>query len=122
MIQYKALTWRQIEKLDKPGFYTLPFFAYDHNVEVVYATPNIPAVSMKVIIVRMDDGSFQDFYYNDSDAVFKPLTVNCFDEDYENDTIDNYRFGVEWENSGVGVECPKEYANCVGHCEDIFAF
>ena len=123
MAQYKTLSCRQIEKLDKPGFYTLPFFTDDHNVEVVYATPNIPAVRMKVIIVKMDDGSFQDFYYNDSDAVFKPLTVNCYDEEYsEDDTIDNYKFGVEWENSGVGIECPKEYSDCIGHYEDIFEF
>lgn len=120
MVQYKSLNWRQIEKLDKPGFYHLPFYTNNHRVEVVYATPNIPAVRMKVIIVKMDDGSFQDFYYNDSDEVFKPLTISY--EGCGEFAEDLVTFGYEWTTNNVGIDCPKEYADCVGHFEDIFDF
>lgn len=119
MTDYKTLTWREIINLDTPGFYRLPFYNDDQNVEVVYATPNTDDVRMKVIIVKFDENTFQDFYYNDSDQVFKPLTVNYIDEDEDDDdSIDNYTFGYEWKNSHVGIDCPKEFAYCIGLTED----
>jgi hypothetical protein len=117
MAQYKKLTWREIEKLNTPGFYRLPFYNDDQNVEVVYATPNTDDVRMKVIIVKFDENTFQDFYYNDGDQIFKPLTVNYYEGD-DDDNIDNYAFGTEWKNSHVGIDCPKEFAHIVGLTED----
>ena len=117
MTQYKTLTWREITKLDTPGFYRLPFYNEDRDVEVVYATPNIDEVNMKVIIVKFDENTFQDFYYNDGDQIFKPLTVNYY-EGNDDDNIDNYTFGTEWKNSHVGIDCPKEFAHIVGLTED----
>lgn len=116
MAQYRTLTWREIVKLDTPGFYRLPFYNEDRNVEVVYATPNIDDVRMKVIIVKFDDNSFQDFYYNDSDQVFKPLTVDYSCEGEDDDT--DYTFGAEWKREHVGIDCPKEFAHIVGLYED----
>jgi hypothetical protein len=117
MTHYKTLTWREIEKLDTPGFYRLPFYTDDQNVEVVYATPNTDDVRMKVIIVKFDENTFQDFYYNDGDQIFKPLTVNYYEGD-DDDNIDNYTFGTEWKNSHVGIDCPKEFVHIVGLTED----
>ena len=117
MAQHKTLTWREIIKLDTPGFYRLPFYNDDHNVEVVYATPNVDTVRMKVIIVKFDENTFQDFYYNDGDEIFKPLTVNYYEGD-DDDNIDNYTFGYEWKNSHVGIDCPKEFAGVIGLTED----
>ena len=117
MTQYRALTWREIIKLDTPGFYRLPFYNDDGDVEVVYATPNIDDVRMKVIIVKFDDNAFQDFYYNEDDQVFKPLTVDYSGEGDDNEP-DEYTFGYEWKNSSVGIDCPKEFAHIVGLTED----
>lgn len=114
MAQYKTLTWREIIKLDTPGFYRLPFYNDDQNVEVVYATPNIDDVRMKVIIVKFDECTFQDFYYNEDDQVFKPLTVNYYDVEDPDSNINDYAFGVEWKNSAVGIDCPKEFAYLIG--------
>lgn len=116
MTQYRALTWREITKLDTPGFYRLPFYNDDGDVEVVYATPNTDDVRMKVIIVKFDDNAFQDFYYNEEDQVFKPLTVDYSDEG-EDDEPGDYTFGTEWKNSGVGIDCPAEFAHIVGLTE-----
>ena len=121
MTQYITLTWRKIETLEKPGFYHLPFYSDDHDVEVVYATPNDSDARMKVIIVKMDDGSYQDFYYNAEDQVFKPLTISYDLSDLGGDQL-NVKFGYNWENEWVGVDCPEEFANCIGHGEDIFEF
>lgn len=114
MTQYKTLTWREIVKLDTAGFYRLPFYNDDQNVEVVYATPNIDDVRMKVIIVKFDECTFQDFYYNEDDQVFKPLTVNYYDVTDPDSNINDYAFGVEWKNSAVGIDCPKEFAYLIG--------
>lgn len=116
MTQYRTLTWREIVKLDTPGFYHLPFYNEDRDVEVVYATPNIDDVRMKVIIVKFDDNTFQDFYYNDGDQVFKPLTVDYSCEGEDDDA--DYTFGTEWKREHVGIDCPKEFAHIVGLYED----
>ena len=116
MTQYRALTWREIIKLDTPGFYRLPFYNDDGDVEVVYATPNTDDVRMKVIIVKFDFCTFQDFYYNEDDQVFKPLTVDYSAEGDNEPT--NYTFGTEWKNSHVGIDCPAEFAHIVGLTED----
>ena len=118
MRQPKTLTWREIIKLNTPGFYRLPFYNDDQNAEVVYATPNIEAVRMKVIIVKFDENTFQDFYYNEEDQVFKPLTVNYHDTEDPDSDINDYSFGVEWKNSAVGIDCPKEFAFLIGLDED----
>ena len=120
MTQYKTLTWRKIETLENPGFYHLPFYSDDHDVEVVYATPNDSPARMKVIIVKMDDGSYQDFYYNGENEVFKPLTISYEAEDDFDEVL--VTFAESWENEQVGIDCPKEYADCIGHYEDIFEF
>lgn len=117
MTQYRTLTWREIIKLNTAGFYRLPFYNDDQNVEVVYATPNIDDVRMKVIIVKIDECTFQDFYYNEEDQVFKPLTVDYSDESDDNEP-DEYTFGYEWKNTSVGVDCPEEFAHIVGLTED----
>lgn len=117
MAQYRTLTWREILKLDTPGFYRLPFYNDDQDVEVVYATPNIDDVRMKVIIVKFDENTFQDFYYNDSDQVFKPLTVDYSDEGEDDDSTD-YTFGAEWKREHVGIDCPQEFAYRIGLTED----
>lgn len=116
MTQYKTLTWREITKLDTPGFYRLPFYTDDQNVEVVYVTPNANGVNLKVIIVKIDENTFQDFYYNDGEHVFKPMTVDYSCEGDDDDA--DYTFGAEWKNSGVGIDCPKEFAHIVGLTED----
>jgi hypothetical protein len=118
MTTYKTLTWREIEKLDTPGFYRLPFYNDDQNVEVVYATPNTDDVRMKVIIVKIDENTYQDFYYNGEEQVFKPLTVNYYEHEDPDDNINNYSFGEEWKNSAVGIDCPKEFAYLIGLTED----
>lgn len=118
MTHYKTLTWREITKLDTPGFYRLPFYNDDQNVEVVYATPNADDVRMKVIIVKFDENTFQDFYYNDSDQVFKPLTVDYSPEEEEDDEPADYTFGYEWKIQCVGIDCPEEFAHIVGLTED----
>lgn len=117
MTQYTTLTWREIMKLSTPGFYRLPFYNEDRDVEVVYATPNIDDVRMKVIIVKFDENNFQDFYYNDGDQVFKPLTVDYSGESEEDKPTD-YTFGIEWKREHVGIDCPDEFANIVGMNED----
>ena len=118
MRQPKTLTWREIIKLNTPGFYRLPFYNDDQNAEVVYATPNIESVRMKVIIVKFDENTFQDFYYNEEDQVFKPLTVNYHDAEDPDSDINDYSFGVEWKNSAVGIDCPEEFAYLIGLDED----
>lgn len=116
MTQYKTLTWREIEKLDTPGFYRLPFYNDDRDVEVVYATPNIDDVCMKVIIIKINENTLQDFYYNEGDQVFKPLTVDYSDEGEDDDT--DYTFGEEWKREHVGIDCPSGFADIIGLPED----
>lgn len=118
MRQPKTLTWREIIKLNTPGFYRLPFYNDDQNAEVVYATPNIEDVRMKVIIVKFDENTFQDFYYNEEDQVFKPLTVNYYDPEDPDSDINDYSFGVEWKRTEVGIDCPEEFAFLIGLDED----
>ena len=72
--------------LIKPGSYKLPFISYvvedgivHRDVEVVYVTPK--TARMLVIIVKLDENTYQDFYYNDGNECFKILTVNDFNAD-----------------------------------------
>lgn len=72
--------------LIKPGSYKLPLISYvvedgivNRDVEVVYVTPK--TARMLVIIVKIDENTYQDFYYNDGNKCFKILTVNDFDAD-----------------------------------------
>ena len=72
------------ELLNEPGFYKIPIRNYKvcndgpvfKDVEVVYVTPK--ESRMLVIIVKIDEDTYQDFYYNDSEGLFKILTFNDF--------------------------------------------
>ena len=72
------------ELLNKPGFYRIPIKNYSSfndtpvikDVEVVYVTPK--ESRMLVIIVKIDYDTYQDFYYNGNEGLFKILTFNDF--------------------------------------------
>lgn len=117
------------ELLNKPGFYRIPIKNYSSfndtpvikDVEVVYVTPK--ESRMLVIIVKIDDNTYQDFYYNGNEGLFKVLTFNDFDmEDvydlYDLDFIDEiggidkiFTMGASWIMEDVFVPCPEEFAN-----------
>ena len=81
---YKSLTSRQIMNLETPGFYKLPFIDGDADVEVVYATS--ADARMKTIIIKVAEGLYLDFYYNESDECFKNLTLpECDLEEWVSD-------------------------------------
>ena len=117
------------ELLNKPGFYRIPIKNYSSfndtpvikDVEVVYVTPK--ESRMLVIIVKIDDDTYQDFYYNGNEGIFKVLTFNDFDmEDiydlYDLDFIDEvggidkiFTMRASWITEDVFVPCPEEFAN-----------
>ena len=117
------------ELLNKPGFYRIPIKNYSSfndtpvikDVEVVYVTPK--ESRMIVIIVKIDDDTYQDFYYNGNEGIFKILTFNDFDmEDiydlYDLDFIDEvggidkiFTMHASWIMEDVFVPCPEEFAN-----------
>ena len=117
------------ELLNKPGFYRIPIKNYSSfndipvikDVEVVYVTPK--ESRMLVIIVKIDDDTYQDFYYNGNEGIFKVLTFNDFDmEDiydlYDLDFIDEvggidkiFTMHASWIMEDVFVPCPEEFAN-----------
>ena len=78
---------------------------------------------MLVIIVKIDADTYQDFYYNGSEGLFKILTFNDFDmEDiydlYNLDFIDEvggidkiFTMRASWIMEDVFVPCPEEFAN-----------
>ena len=83
------------ELLNKPGFYRIPVKTYYNvfnngpvfkEVEVVYVTPK--NARMLVIIVKIDEDTYQDFYYNGNECLFKILTFNDFcEEEIEFNTV-----------------------------------
>ena len=117
------------ELLNKPGFYRIPIKNYSSfndtpvikDVEVVYVTPK--ESRMLVIIVKIDDDTYQDFYYNGNEGIFKILTFNDFGmEDiydlYNLDFIDEvggiykiFTMSASWIMEDVFVPCPEEFAN-----------
>ena len=117
------------ELLNKPGFYRIPIKNYSSfndtpvikDVEVVYVTPK--ESRMLVIIVKIDGDTYQDFYYNGNEGIFKILTFNDFDmEDiydlYDLDFIDEvggiykiFTMRASWIMEDVFVPCPEEFAN-----------
>ena len=117
------------ELLNKPGFYRIPLKNYSSfndtavikDVEVVYVTPK--ESRMLVIIVKIDADTYQDFYYNGNEGIFKILTFNDFDmEDiydlYDLDLIDEvggidkiFTMHASWIMEDVFVPCPEEFAN-----------
>ena len=117
------------ELLNKPGFYRIPIKNYSSfndipvikDVEVVYVTPK--ESRMLVIIVKIDVDTYQDFYYNGNEGIFKILTFNDFDmEDiydlYNLDFIDEvggidkiFTMRASWIMEDVFVPCPEEFAN-----------
>ena len=117
------------ELLNKPGFYRIPIKNYSSfndtpvikDVEVVYVTPK--ESRMLVIIVKIDADTYQDFYYNGNEGIFKILTFNDFDmEDiydlYDLDFIDEvggiykiFTMRASWIMEDVFVPCPEEFAN-----------
>ena len=114
------------ELLNKPGFYRIPIKNYSlfndtpviKEVEVVYVTPK--ESRMLVIIVKIDDNIYQDFYYNDNEGLFKILTFNDFSADDidDEDLIDEvggidkiFTMRASWIMEEVFVPCPEEFAN-----------
>ena len=113
------------ELLNKPGFYIIPLKNYwgigtpiFKDVEVVYVTPK--ESRMLVIIVKIDDNTYQDFYYNDNEGLFKILTFNDFSADDidDEDLIDEvggidkiFTMRASWIMEDVFVPCPEEFAN-----------
>lgn len=116
------------ELLNKPGFYIIPVRNYNifndirvfKLVEVVYVTPK--ESRMLVIIVKIDEDTYQDFYYNENEGLFKILTFNdfCAEEIDDKDLIKAvggidkiFTMGASWIMEDVLVPCPKEFANYV---------
>ena len=114
------------ELLNKPGFYRIPIKNYSSSnntpvikdVDVVYVTPK--ESRMLVIIVKIDDNTYQDFYYNGNEGLFKVLTFNDFytDEIDDEDLIDEvggidkiFTMRASWIMEDVFVPCPEEFAN-----------
>ena len=117
------------ELLNKPGFYRIPLKNYSSfndtpvikDVEVVYVTPK--ESRMLVIIVKIDADTYQDFYYNSNEGLFKILTFNDFDmediyDTYDLDFIDEvggiykiFTMEASWIMEDVFVPCPEEFAN-----------
>lgn len=128
----KNLTFPKVDgdflvDLDKPGFYKLTFTGYNYGVydtrdlevEVVFTTTPENGSRMQVIIVKVADGVYQDFYFNGSDECFKLLTLNeeygvdSREDDSEDEEYSAVTMSESWENESVGVECPSEYANYI---------
>lgn len=116
------------ELLNKPGFYRIPITNYYNvfnngpvfkDVEVVYVTPKNSR--MLVIIVKIDEDTYQDFYYNGNEGLFKILTFNDFcEEEIDEDLIEEvggidkvFTMGASWIMEVVLVPCPEEFANYV---------
>ena len=114
------------ELLNKPGFYRIPLKNYRgigtpviKDVEVAYVTPK--ESRMLVIIVKIDDDTYQDFYYNGNEGLFKILTFNDFcEEEIDEDLIEEvggidkvFTMGASWIMEVVLVPCPEEFANYV---------
>ena len=115
------------ELLNKPGFYRIPLRNYSDlgtpifkDVEVVYVTPKESRVL--VIIVKIDEDTYQDFYYNGYEGLFKILTFNDFyaEEIDDEDLIEAvggidkiFTMGASWIMEDVFVPCPEEFANYV---------
>ena len=115
------------ELLNKPGFYRIPIKNYSSfndtpvikDVEVAYVTPK--ESRMLVIIVKIDADTYQDFYYNGNEGLFKILTFNDFcEEEIDEDLIEEvggidkvFTMGASWIMEVVLVPCPKEFANYV---------
>ena len=113
------------ELLNEPGFYRIPVKNYRgigtpifKDVEVVYVTPK--ESRMPVIIVKIDDNTYQDFYYNGNEGFFKVLTFNDFyaDDIDDEELIDEvggidkiFTMRASWIMEDVFVPCPEEFAN-----------
>jgi len=75
---------------------------------------------MLVIIVKIDEDTYQDFYYNDCNGLFKILTFNDFYAEEVDDVdlieavggIDKiFTMAASWIMDDVRVPCPEEFAN-----------
>lgn len=133
MEKYVDLTFKSFIKenemrklLNKPGFYRIPVRNYNiftdeqvvKDVEVVYVTP--PEARTLVIIVKIDEDTYQDFYYNECNGIFKILTFNDFyaEEVDDDDLIDAvggidkiFTLRASWILENVGDTPPTELAN-----------
>ena len=110
--------------ISQPGRYKVRFISYtnddgyvDKVVDVVYVTPKTSR--MLVIIVKIDDTTYQDFYYNENSECFKILTFNDYNADDIDDEdlleaiggIDNVgTFEASWIVEDVKAECPIDLA------------
>lgn len=108
--------------ITQPGRYKVRFISYkndegyvDRIVDVVYVTPKTSR--MLVIIVKIDDNVYQDFYYNEGSECFKILTFNDFDANDIDDEdlleamggVDNVgTFEASWVMENVKAVCPDE--------------
>ena len=121
--------------LNEPGFYRIPIKNYKgfksgpvfKDVEVVYVTPKESL--MLVIIVKIDDDTYQDFYYNGSEGLFKILTFNdfCAEEIDDEDLIDIvggidkiFTMRASWIMEDVLVPCPEEFADYEVDCNIFY--
>lgn len=92
------------QTINETGLQMLPFIKYGDNVSGVWDKEvnvvfysNEPESRMTVIVVE-DDGEYQDFYYNDSQGCFKPLSET---EDDSGMTPSDW-----WSEESIGIDCP----------------
>ena len=94
----------------KLGKYKLPFKNFDEETEerevnVVYVSGE--GSRLWAIIIETEDGGYQDYYWNDNEERFKPLTYNYGDE------YDDLTFRESWMEECVGDKLPKEFRNYI---------
>lgn len=98
--------------LTRTGTYRLPIISYSIENDYFYPVVNVVFVSpttsrMLIIVVEVEPGVYQDFYYNGFCECFKPLTVyNDRGRDDEYDEDEEYKYpagtmGHTWEQEGI---------------------
>lgn len=92
------------QTINETGLQMLPFIKYGDNVSGVWDKEvnvvfysNEPESRMTVIVVE-DDGEYQDFYYNDYQGCFKPLSET---KDDSGMTPSDW-----WSEESIGIDCP----------------
>lgn len=104
------------------GNYVLPFKISidgikERNSNVVYVSSDDSR--MLAIIEELEDGSYQDWYYNEMEKRFKPLTCNSGDDYYD------LTFRESWMEEEMDDRLPEPFRNYVpkpinwGDTEDI---
>lgn len=67
---------------------------------------NEPQVRMCVIICEKN-GQYQDFYYNEHEGCFKPLS-----ESYEDSKMSPSEW---WKEEYISTKCPDFFTSCMGY-------